>query len=200
MSEHPIPKPLHLIVGLGNPGREYDKTRHNIGFELIDALAMAHQVKVDYRRDKALTGRGTLAGVPFLLVKPQTFMNLSGESVSLLLQKEGISASNLLVICDDIHLPVGRIRLRPKGSSGGQNGLKSIATHLGSQDWARLRIGVGEPPPGLQIDWVLGKYSSADRKIMDETLILAMGAIEVWLKEGIQPAMNRFNALPSENS
>jgi PTH1 family peptidyl-tRNA hydrolase len=188
------PAALHLIVGLGNPGKDYDKTRHNVGFELIDALATAHHIKVDYRREKALTGRGTIAGVPVLLVKPQTFMNLSGESVAPLREKEGVPLARLLVVCDDIHLPVGRIRLRPKGSSGGQNGLKSVATHLGSQDWARLRIGVGEPPPGLQVDWVLGKYAPADRKIMEETLILAMGAVEVWLKDGIAAAMNRFNA------
>lgn len=188
------PEPLRLIVGLGNPGKDYDKTRHNIGFDLIDALGAAHGIKVDYRRDKALTGRGTIGGNPILLVKPQTFMNLSGEAVSLLLQKESLPPSHILVICDDIHLPVGRIRLRPKGSSGGQNGLKSIAAHLGSQDWARLRIGVGEPPPGLQVEWVLGKYSSSDRKVMDETLIQAMGAVEVWVKDGIETAMNRFNA------
>ncbi|MDX1933965.1 MAG: aminoacyl-tRNA hydrolase [Capsulimonadales bacterium] len=186
--------PLRLIVGLGNPGRDYDRTRHNIGFELIDALAAAHGFKVDYRRDKSLTGRGTIAGVPTLLVKPQTFMNLSGEAVTLLMQREAVPLSQLLVLCDDIHLPVGRLRLRPRGSSGGQNGLKSVAAHLGSQDWARLRIGVGEPPPGLQVEWVLGKFSSADRKIMDETLIQAMGAVEVWVREGIDTAMNRFNA------
>lgn len=164
---------------------------------MIDALGAAHQIKVDYRRDKAITGRGTIAGVPVLLVKPQTFMNLSGEAVSLLLQREKVALSHILIICDDIHLPVGRIRLRPKGSSGGQNGLKSIAAHLGSQDWARLRIGVGEPPPGLQVDWVLGRFSSSDRKVMDETLIQAMGAVEVWVKDGIEAAMNRFNASES---
>jgi peptidyl-tRNA hydrolase, PTH1 family len=186
---------MKLIVGLGNPGLEYAGTRHNIGFELVDRLAEAHGSKVDYRQGKALTGRATIAGQSVLLVKPMTFMNNSGEAVLALKTKEDVSLSDILVISDDINLPVGRIRLRSQGSSGGQNGLKSIAAYLGSQDFARLRIGVGSPPPGLQIDWVLGKFGRADRKIMDETLIVSMGAVEVWVREGIEAAMNRFNSV-----
>jgi PTH1 family peptidyl-tRNA hydrolase len=184
---------MKVIVGLGNLGRDYEGTRHNVGFELVDALANAHGIKVDYRAHKSLIGRGTVADEKVLLVKPQTFMNLSGEAVSALLQREVIALHDLLIVSDDINLPVGRIRLRAKGSSGGQNGLKSIAAHLGTQEFARLRIGVGEPPPGLQIEWVLGKFSRADRKEIDETLITAMGAVEVWLKEDIEAAMCRFN-------
>ena len=100
----------------------------------------------------------------------------------------------MIILTDDIHLPVGKMRVRSRGSSGGQNGLKSVAAHLGTQEWARLRLGVGEPPPGLQIDWVLSRFSTADRKIVDDLLIVAMGAVEVWIKDGIETAMNRFNA------
>lgn len=186
---------MKLIVGLGNPGPTYDGTRHNIGFELVDQLAAAHSIKVDYRQGRAVTGRGTIAGQAVLLAKPMTFMNNSGESVLALKEKEGLALSDILVISDDINLPVGRIRLRSQGSSGGQNGLKSVAAYLGSQDFARLRIGVGSPPAGLQVDWVLGKYGRADRKVMDETLIVSMGAAEVWIREGIEAAMNRFNSV-----
>jgi peptidyl-tRNA hydrolase, PTH1 family len=187
---------MKVIVGLGNPGKEYEGTRHNVGFELVDALAAAHSIKVDSRMHKSLVGRGTIGDNKVMLVKPQTFMNLSGEAVTAVLQREVIHLPDLLIVCDDIHLPVGRIRLRGKGSSGGQNGLKSIASHLATQEFARLRIGVGEPPPGLQVEWVLGRFSRADRKEMDDTLITAMGAVEVWLKEDIEAAMCRFNGGP----
>jgi PTH1 family peptidyl-tRNA hydrolase len=196
---------MKLIVGLGNPGAEYDGTRHNVGFDLIDRLASANGIKVDERIKgvRALIGRGRVAGEPVLLVKPLTFMNLSGEAVGALAARElvetgedgaqRIALENILVICDDIHLPVGRIRLRSQGSSGGQNGLKSIATHLATQEFARLRIGVGEPPPGMQVEWVLGRFSRADRALVEDTLIQTIGAAEVWVTHGIQTAMNRFN-------
>lgn len=184
---------MKVIVGLGNPGKDYAGTRHNVGFELVDALAAANGIAVNQRLYRSLVGRGQIAGQRVMLVKPQTFMNLSGEAVAQVVQREQLPLENLLVVSDDIHLPVGRIRLRARGSSGGQNGLKSISTRLGSQEWARLRLGVGEPPPGLQIDWVLSRFSRADRKVIDETLITAMGAAEVWLTDGIEAAMNRFN-------
>ena len=187
--------PVKLIVGLGNPGKDYDGTRHNIGWEVIDALASRHGIKVVTRERtfKSVVGRGQIAGHDVLLVKPQTFMNLSGDAVEAIVRQESLALTNVLILCDDIHLPVGRIRLRGKGSSGGQNGLKSVAARLGSQEWARLRIGVGEPPPGLQIDWVLGRFGRADRKIMDDTLISAMGAVEMWLTDGVEATMTRFN-------
>lgn len=191
------PPRLKAIIGLGNPGKDYDGTRHNIGFELVDALASAHQLSVTNRAYKSLTGRGTIAGESVILVKPQTFMNLSGEAVGQLCARENLSPSHLLIVCDDVHLPVGRLRLRGQGSSGGQNGLKSVAAHLGTQDWPRLRIGVGEAPPGLQVDWVLGRFGKADRKLMDDTLIDALGAIEVWLTQGLEAAMQRFNGTRS---
>ncbi len=184
---------MKLIVGLGNPGKEYAGTRHNIGFEVVDALASAHKIAVDQKRDRALVGRGTIAGETVLLVKPQTFMNDSGVSVAALLRREVSPLSELLVVTDDTHLPPGKLRFRPKGSSGGHNGLKSVASHLATQEWARLRIGVGEASPSLQMDWVLGRYGRGERKIMDEALIVALGAVEVWLRDGVLEAMNRFN-------
>jgi PTH1 family peptidyl-tRNA hydrolase len=186
---------MKLIIGLGNPGKDYAGTRHNIGFDLIDTLASAHKIKVDQRIAgiRALVGRGIIAGKSVMLVKPQTFMNLSGDAVAPLMRRDSIDLSDILVVSDDIHLPVGKLRLRSKGSAGGQNGLKSIATTLGTQEWARMRLGVGEPPPGLQIEWVLGRFSKSDQKLSDEMLIIAMGAVEVWVTDGIETAMNRFN-------
>lgn len=185
--------PMKVIVGLGNPGKEYVGSRHNIGFELVEVLAAAHGIKLDQRFPRAVGGRGTIRGEEVILLKPMTFMNLSGEAVGSLVRRDNISLTDLLVVCDDIHLPVGRLRLRPKGSSGGQNGLKSIAAHLGTQEWSRLRLGVGEPPPGLQVEWVLNRFNGTDRKLIDELLIVAMGAAEVWVAEGIEAAMNRYN-------
>ena len=182
-----------VIVGLGNPGAEYAGTRHNVGFDLVDALAAAHGIKLDQTLFRARIGRGVIAGQRVLLARPQTYMNESGVAVRQMIQKEEVPLENLLILCDDIHLPVGTIRLRAKGSSGGQNGLKSIASHLATQEWARLRIGVGEPPPGLQVDWVLGRFSGSDRAVINEMLIVAMGAVEVYLTEGVETAMNRFN-------
>jgi len=198
---------MKLVIGLGNPGADYDGTRHNIGFELVDRLASAHGIKVDERIKgiRALVGRGRIGTEPVLLVKPLTFMNVSGEAVLALARRElvvppetegdteRLRIENVLVICDDIHLPVGKLRVRPQGSSGGQNGLKSVAAQLGTQAFARLRIGVGEPPPNSQIEWVLGRFGRADRAVVDDALLSAMGAVEVWIADGIERAMNRFN-------
>ena len=188
---------MKLIVGLGNPGAAYAKTRHNIGFELLDALAKAHGIALTNRRDRAVTGRGVIAGQAVMLVKPQTYMNLSGDSVSVIASKEGIERTEILVICDDINLSPGRLRLRASGSAGGQNGLKDLISKLEGDDFPRLRIGVGAPSAAgsEQIDWVLSKFSLPDRKLMDEVLIAAMGATELWLSEGLLAAANRFNGL-----
>ena len=188
---------MKLIVGLGNPGTTYAKTRHNIGFELVDALAKAHGIALTNRRDKAVTGRGTIAGQAVMLVKPQTYMNLSGDAVSAIAAKENIERGAILVICDDINLPPGRMRLRSSGSAGGQNGLKDLIAKLEGEDFPRLRIGVGAPPASgsEQVSWVLSKFGPADRKLMDEVLIAAMGAAELWLSEGALAAANRFNGL-----
>ena len=133
---------VKLIIGLGNPGKEYAGTRHNIGFNLIDTLASAHKINVDQRVPgvRALVGRGVIADQSVLLVKPQTFMNLSGEAVAPLMRREAVALADILVLSDDIHLPVGKLRLRSKGSAGGQNGLKNIAATLATQEWARMRL------------------------------------------------------------
>jgi PTH1 family peptidyl-tRNA hydrolase len=188
---------MKLIVGLGNPGTTYAKTRHNIGFELVDALAKAHGIALTNRRDKAVTGRGTIAGQAVMLVKPQTYMNLSGDAVSAIATKENIERGAILVICDDINLLPGRMRLRSSGSAGGQNGLKDLIAKLEGEDFPRLRIGVGAPPASgsEQINWVLSTFGPADRKLMDEVLIAAMGAAELWLSEGALVAANRFNGM-----
>ena len=188
---------MKLIVGLGNPGTTYAKTRHNIGFELVDALAKAHGIALTNRRDKAVTGRGTIADQSVMLVKPQTYMNLSGDAVSAIARKEGIERGDILVICDDINLPPGRMRLRGSGSAGGQNGLKDLIAKLEGDDFPRLRIGVGAPPAAgsEQVNWVLSVFGPQDRKLMDEVLIAAMGATELWLSEGVLAAANRFNGL-----
>jgi peptidyl-tRNA hydrolase, PTH1 family len=183
-----------LIVGLGNPGAQYHQTRHNVGFDLIDALASAHKISVTKRDSRALVGEGKIGETPVLLVKPQTFMNASGEAVVALAKKHEIGLEDILILVDDINIETGKIRLRMKGSSGGQNGLKSIAYHLDTEEWARLRIGVDKPPAGLQVDWVLSRFSPSDRQVIEDTLITAMGAVEVWVNEGILMAMNRFNA------
>lgn len=188
---------MKLVVGLGNPGTPYAGTRHNVGFDLVDRLASAHGIALRTRRANARVGRGTIAGADVLLAKPLTFMNLSGSAVSALARQEEIAPADILVVTDDIHLPVGRLRLRARGSSGGQNGVKSVIESLGTDAFPRLRIGVGAPPPGLQIDWVLSRFSKPDRTVVDGALIDAMGAVEVWLAEGIEAAMNRFNAAPS---
>jgi peptidyl-tRNA hydrolase, PTH1 family len=182
-----------LIVGLGNPGAQYHQTRHNVGFDLIDALASAHKISVTKRDSRALVGEGMIGETPVLLVKPQTYMNSSGEAVAALAKTHEIGLVDILILVDDINIETGKMRLRMKGSSGGQNGLKSIAYSLETEEWARLRIGVDRPPPGLQIDWVLSRFSPSDRQIIEDTLILAMGAVEVWVSEGILTAMNRFN-------
>ena len=186
---------MKLIVGLGNPGPAYAHTRHNVGFELIDRLSSAHGIPVNKRQGRASVGRGTIAGQSVLLAKPLTFMNDSGSAIAALLRQEEASLQELLVVCDEIRLPVGRLRLRGRGSAGGQNGLKSIIEKLDSEEWARLRVGVGEPPPGLQVDWVLSRFARPDRAVIDEVLIAAMGLVEVWLTDGLELAMTRFNGL-----
>ncbi len=185
---------MKLIVGLGNPGREYEGSRHNIGFETLDLLAERNQIQVRHRLHRALYGRGWVKGVECLLAKPQTFMNASGEAVVRLLFYYRIQPSKLLVICDDLALDLGRIRLRRKGSDGGHKGLASIISHLHTSEFARLRIGIGQPPPELgAVDYVLGRFTSQERPIADEAVARAADAVEVMLQDGIESAMNQFN-------
>ncbi|BDI30526.1 peptidyl-tRNA hydrolase [Capsulimonas corticalis] len=186
--------PTKLIIGLGNPGKEYDGTRHNIGFDVIDHLARINHITVAKRDYRALVGDGRIADTRVFLLKPQTFMNLSGESAAQFLRQRPLALTEILVITDDIALPVGKLRLRAGGSAGGHNGLKSLIAHLHSQEFPRLRFGVGAPrDASVQIDFVLGKFSKAEQRDVEETVDRAAAAAEAWIRDGIEPAMNKFN-------
>lgn len=186
--------PTKLIVGLGNPGKEYDRTRHNIGFAVVDAFAGLHGIAVGERAGQALTGDGRVGESRVFLMKPQTFMNLSGQAVAAFLRQKPLDTADILIVTDDIALPVGKLRLRGEGSAGGHNGLKSLIAHLHGQAFPRLRFGVGAPrEPSAQIDFVLGQFSRAEQREVDEATGRAVAALETWVAEGIQPAMNKFN-------
>ena len=182
-----------LVVGLGNPGSKYEATRHNIGFEAVDRLARGGAGTAFTRKFE-----GLLAEVEFdfrraLLLKPETFMNLSGRSVRQALQFYKLDPADLLVLCDDLALPLGKLRLRGGGSDGGQTGLRDIAAHLGTTDFARLRVGIGDRGPVDAADYVLGRFRAAERPIIDDALITATQAVAVWVTQGLDAAMNRFN-------
>ena len=183
-----------LIIGLGNPGKDYDGTRHNIGFAVIDALARRHGITVTKRDNQALMGDGGVGDVRVFLMKPQTFMNLSGQSAAGFLRMKPLELMDILVVTDDISLPLGRLRLRADGSAGGHNGLKSLIAHLHSSAFPRLRFGVGAPrDPSVQVDFVLGRFGRGEQAEVEDSIERAVAALELWLSEGIQPAMNQFN-------
>ena len=184
-----------LIAGLGNPGPEYEKTRHNTGFMSLDLLAARLQVKVSKERFKALTAQADFDGQRLLLMKPLTFMNASGIAIEAAAHFYKIPPERILVVCDDISLPTGKLRLRRSGSAGGHNGLKSIIAQLHSDQFPRLKMGVGQKPhPDYDLaDWVLGKFSPADAKIMNEAAERACDAIECLLSQGMDKAMSKFN-------
>jgi PTH1 family peptidyl-tRNA hydrolase len=186
---------MFIIVGLGNPGREYQNTRHNIGFDVIDALADKNHIVVGEKKHKALIGKGVITGEKAVLVKPQTYMNLSGESVADIINFYKIDeTAELIVVSDDIDLDMGRIRIRKRGSAGGHNGLKNIILHLGHDEFQRVRMGVGGKPAGWDLaDYVLSRYTEEEREIMDQSARRAAEAIEVMIAEGADAAMNRFN-------
>lgn len=186
---------MKIIVGLGNPGKKYDDTRHNIGFSYIEAFAHKHGIKINKSESKALTGIGRIAGEQVVLAKPQTFMNLSGESVKSLCVKYKCDIENIIVISDDISLDVGRMRIRTKGSAGGHNGLKSIIFQLGSDEFPRLKIGVGGKPfEGMDLaDHVLGKFSKDEIKVLVDMIPDMCTALEMMIQGDTSGAMNRFN-------
>lgn len=186
---------MFIIAGLGNPKKEYDNTRHNIGFEVIDALADKYNISVMDIKNKALTGKGIIDGQKVILVKPLTFMNLSGESIRPLVDYYKIDYEReLIVISDDINLPPGQIRIRKKGSAGGHNGLKNIIQNLGSSDFQRIRMGVGEKPKEYDLaDYVLGHFSKEEKAVMKEGIEKAVIATEMMLKGDTDQAMNEFN-------
>ena len=190
----PPPSSFALIVGLGNPGVRYALNRHNVGFMLLDRLAEKHQLALTRRRFNALRAEGTVAAQRVLLAKPQTFMNLSGNAVGKLASFHRIPTSDIIIIHDDLDLPFGRIRLRARGSAGGHHGMESILAALGRNDFARLRIGIGRPAAREDIDHVLGNFSDEEQRALEEIFPRALDALELWLREGIEKAMNQFNA------
>jgi len=186
--------PSTLIVGLGNPGLEYSATRHNMGFLCLDRLATAQRLRFTGKRAKSVVARGTINGHDVALAKPQTYMNLSGESVRELLRHFGLKPKNLLVVYDDIDLPSGTIRIRERGGPGTHNGMRSIVDELDSTDFPRLRIGVGTPTGGQKLaDYVLGVPSAEERAELDAALERAVEAIQTYARRGLTAAMNQFN-------
>lgn len=184
----------YLIVGLGNPGRKYEGTRHNTGFEALDALAEAWRIPVNKAKFDALCGQGTAAGCKVLLLKPQTFMNLSGQAVRKACDFYKVPPARVIVLFDDISLPPGKLRVRPSGSAGGHNGIKSIIGHIG-QDFPRVKIGVGEKPnPEYDLaDWVLSKFTQAERDAVRGRYADVAGAVEMIMKGQLSAAQSKYN-------
>lgn len=193
---------MFIIAGLGNPTLRYEGTRHNVGFEVIDTLADKYNIAVETRKSRALIGKGIIVGQKVILVKPQTYMNLSGESIGALADYYKIDEEKeLLVIYDDVSLDVGQLRIRRKGSAGGHNGIKNIIAHLGTDVFPRIKVGVGEKPKGYDLaDYVLGHFSGEDREIMQESYRKAADAVEMILEGDLSGAMNTYNkkAAPKE--
>ncbi len=191
---------MFIIAGLGNPDRQYEGTRHNAGFDVIDRIAEKYNIAVDTKRHRAYIGKGIIEGQKVILAKPQTYMNLSGESIRSLVDYYKVDEENeLLVIYDDISLDVGQLRIRAKGSAGGHNGIKNIIAHLGTQIFPRIKVGVGEKPKGYDLaDYVLGHFSKSEREMMDEGYDNAVRAVELILSGQLNEAMNEFNRKKKE--
>ena len=185
-----------IIVGLGNPGTRFTASRHNVGFRVIDLLAKKNELRLNDRRAKAVIGRGQIHGHEVVLAKPRTFMNNSGEGVEYLLNRFGGHPSDLLVVYDEMALPTGRIRLRPQGSHAGHNGIRSIISSLQTEDFPRLRIGVGHPNQGeSSIPHVLGRFSNGEEPLIAQAVHDATGAVQCMLEMNIDIAMNRYNVV-----
>lgn len=185
---------IYLIIGLGNPGKKYENTRHNVGFDTIDYLSYKHSIKVSRIGFKAVYGEGEIEGKRIILLKPQTFMNLSGESVREIVDWYKVPLERVIIIYDDIDLEPGKIRIRPKGSSGSHNGMKSIIYQLQADNFPRIRIGIGRAPERWDLaDYVLSKFSKEDREIIDQSIEKAAEAAIMVTNNGADKAMNRFN-------
>ena len=190
----PLETPDLIIVGLGNPEPQYLNTRHNAGWWLINLLAERHNIDIKRAHSTTRLGIGKIEGHTVALAKPRTYVNRSGSAVSYLLTRFGVDRDRLLVVYDEIALNAGKLRLRPRGSAAGHNGMKSIIDALGSQDFKRLRIGVGEPPPGTdRVGWVLGEMPPQDQRLVDDAIHRAADAIVNLMEDGVDTAMNRFN-------
>lgn len=185
---------MKLVVGLGNPGRRYAETRHNVGFAVLAELARRHATTGPKANFHGEVVEADLDGTRALLLSPLTYMNRSGTSVQAAVAFYKLPLEDVLLICDDLNLPVAKLRIRSKGSSGGQKGLEDVIRCLGSEEFPRLRIGIGSPPPGWEgADYVLGKIPEAERKELDVAIATAADAVVVWAREGIQSCMNRYN-------
>jgi PTH1 family peptidyl-tRNA hydrolase len=193
-------KKMYIIVGLGNPDRQYQATRHNIGFDAITKICDETGISLDTRKHKALCGKGVINGEKVILAQPQTYMNLSGESVRELVDYYKIDPeTELILIYDDISLDVGQLRIRKKGSAGGHNGIKNIIAQLGTQNFQRIKIGVGDKPKEWDlVDWVLGRFPKEQEKMVREALSETYEAVQVMMEEGPDTAMNRYNKKKSK--
>lgn len=187
---------MKLVVGLGNPGGKYESTRHNVGFRVVDELARRHGIDMNRTRFSSLFGSGTIGSEQVILLKPGTFMNLSGRAVQEALAFYKLAPADLMVISDDLALPLGRLRLRKSGSAGGHNGLASIIQALGGDDFPRLRIGIEQVSGERMVGHVLGAFTRREEEIVGPALVRAADAVECWLAEGMDTAMNRYNKNP----
>lgn len=190
---------MKVVVGLGNPGARYNGTRHNVGFAVLETLAESPLVNRAQSRFQAQVAEWNEGGEKVLLVKPETFMNLSGRSVRQVLDFYQLDAKDLLVICDDVSLPLGKLRFRARGTHGGHNGLRDIQTHLGTTEYSRLRIGVGASGEDM-VDHVLGRFKSGELPVIEDAITLAAQAVVVWVNQGIDVCMNQYNAGKSGDS
>ena len=185
---------MYIIAGLGNPTKTYEGTRHNIGFDMIDAIADKYNIDVSTKIHMALTVKGRIDGVPVILAKPQTYMNLSGESIRDIADFYKIPAENIIIIYDDISLEVGQLRIRKKGSAGGHNGIKNIIAHLVTQEFPRFKVGIGSKPEGWDLaDYVLSKYSKAERECLRDAQQDVVGAAALMVHDDVDGAMNQYN-------
>ena len=183
---------MKLIVGLGNPGKAYSNSRHNVGFRCVDRFARLNHIPLTRRQQRAKAGTGVVAETEVVVAKPRTFMNLSGEAVGRLVRRFGLPLEDLLVIHDDLDLPLGKVRIRQRGGSAGHKGVQSIIASLGSQDFPRIRVGIGRPD-GDEISYVLSDFTAEEKQVIEEAVSTAADAIHCILAEGIEAAMNRYN-------
>ena len=184
---------MHLVVGLGNPGPKYAGTRHNVGFDVIDYLADAPGCGPFRAKFQGVVAELSEGGEQVLLLKPETFMNLSGRAVRQAVDFYKLPLEKVLVVCDDFNLPLGKLRVRAKGSHGGQNGLRDIQQALGTDAFARLRVGVGQPNPGEAVDFVLSRFKPGERAAVDDAVARAANGVLVWVRDGLEPCMNKVN-------
>jgi len=185
---------LRIVVGLGNPGTRYAGTRHNVGYAVVDSLALSPQASRFQKRFQAQVAELLEGDYKVLLVKPETFMNLSGQAVRQVLDFFQAPVTSLLVVCDDINLPLGRLRYRARGTHGGHNGLRDIQNHLGTTEYARLRIGVDAPQVDDAVDHVLGRFRPSEKPVIEDAVALAAQGVLVWVRQGIEVCMNQYNA------